>query len=289
MKFFVVFLCLMASSFLYAQVNADDYYYTADLPNTKPTIKVVNINHAASAAPKQTPQLSGNDNTFESTVGSSNLKYTSVIKNVPDWALIECSEMASKRRNYIVDIYNKGKRFFPKVNKIFAKYKVPSDLNVILAIESYFKQDIVSHSGAVGYWQFMDATAEEYGLSIDSTNDERKDFTKSTTAAAKYLRNHYKIFNDWYLTVASYNCGGGTVKKAMAKSKKEHPDFFDIKHLLPKETQNYVMKYITLNLAYKNYKLYLQNKLQWYVPKKEMPNNGSYTAADKLTNSFILE
>jgi membrane-bound lytic murein transglycosylase D len=135
---------------------------------------------------------------------------------------------------------------------------------MLLPIESFYNKNCVSSVGAVGYWQFMNQTALEYGLSIDSTNDERKDFNKSTKAAARYLKNSYTTLHDWYLAVASYNCGVGNVKKAILKSGKLNPDFFEIKYFLPKETQNYVMKYIALNLIYKNYTLYTAQKIQWF-------------------------
>jgi membrane-bound lytic murein transglycosylase D len=197
-------------------------------------------------------------------VTPSNLVFTKAINNLPEDAITYTKDFAQNRKNYITGIYKLGKTYFPKINKIFAKHNIPSEVNVLIAIESYFNKDCVSKSHAVGYWQFLDATAVEFGLNIsDSTKDDRKDFVKSTTAAAKYLKTHYKMFNDWYLTVASYNCGGGTLRKAMAKTGKSKPTFFDVKPFLPKETQNYVMKYIALNLIYKNYNSFLSSKIKW--------------------------
>jgi membrane-bound lytic murein transglycosylase MltF len=196
-------------------------------------------------------------------VTPSNLIFTKVINDIPHEEMTWCMEF-SKKTNYINSINNQGKKYFPKVNKVFAKYNVPKELNVLLAMESSFNKDCVSSAGAVGYWQFMDLTATEYGLSIDSANDERKDFKKSTIAAARYLKAHYAMLRDWNLTVASYNCGIGNVRKAMAKSGKSNPSFFDIKPFLPKETQNYVMKYLALNILFKNYNLYTAQKIRWF-------------------------
>jgi membrane-bound lytic murein transglycosylase MltF len=200
-------------------------------------------------------------------VTPSNIVYTKYIKDLPKEAIDYCIEF-SKRINYINTINSLGKKHFPKVNKIFSKLNIPTEVNVLLAMESFFNKNCVSSAGAVGYWQFMDATALEYGLSIDSLNDERKDFTKSTKAAAKYLKNSYTALHDWYLAIASYNCGVGNVRKAITKSGKSNPSFFEIKSFLPKETQNYVMKYIALNLMFKNYDLYSRNKMQWYSTTK---------------------
>lgn len=197
----------------------------------------------------------------------SNIIYTEHIKDLPKEEINNCI-FFSKKTDYITTINKLGTKYFPKVNKIFAKYNVPKELNVLLAIESFFNKNCVSSAGAVGYWQFMNQTALEYGLSIDSANDERKDFKKSTIAAAKYLKNNYAVLKDWFLTVASYNCGLGNVKKAISKSRKSSPSFFDIKAFLPKETQNYVLKYIGLNLMYKNYNLYISQKMKWFATKE---------------------
>jgi hypothetical protein len=197
----------------------------------------------------------------------SNIVFTEHIKDIPKEEIDWCIDF-SKKTNYITTINKIGKKYFPKVNKVFAKYNVPKELNVLLAIESFFNKDCVSSAGAVGYWQFMNLTATEYGLSIDSTNDERKDFKKSTIAAARYLKNSYANLRDWNLAVASYNCGIGNVRKAIARSGKSNPSFFDIKTFLPKETQNYVMKYIGLNLLFKNYNLFTAQKMRWFATKE---------------------
>jgi membrane-bound lytic murein transglycosylase MltF len=193
---------------------------------------------------------------------SSNIVYTKYINDLPKETIDWCLEF-SKRTNYIKTIHKLGKSYLPKVNKIFGKLNIPTELNMLLPIESYYNKNCVSSVGAVGYWQFMNQTAVEYGLSIDSANDERKDFNKSTKAAARYLKNSYNALHDWYLAAASYNCGVGNVKKAIAKSGKVNPTFFDLKPFLPKETQNYVLKYIALNIIYKNYNLYTAAKMQW--------------------------
>jgi membrane-bound lytic murein transglycosylase D len=193
---------------------------------------------------------------------ASDLIYTNEINNLPVEAILWCKDF-SKKTNYIQSIYNLGKKYFPKVNKIFSKFNLPEELNVLLPIESFFNKNCISSAGAVGYWQFMDVTAKEFGLKTDSANDERKDFKKSTRAAAKYLRMHYNILHDWYLTVAAYNCGLGNVRKAIAKSGNTNAGFFEIKQFLPKETRNYVMKYIAMNLIYKNYRSYCNKQLRW--------------------------
>jgi membrane-bound lytic murein transglycosylase MltF len=215
----------------------------------------------------------------------SNIVYTDHIKDLPKEAIDWCIEFA-KRKNYINTINSLSKKYFPKVNKIFIKNNIPTELNMLLPIESFFNKNCVSNVGAVGYWQFMNQTAVEYGLSIDSAKDERKDFHKSTRAAARYLKNSYAVLHDWYLTVASYNCGVGNVKKAITKSGKTNPTFFEIKSFLPKESQNYVMKYIALNLLIKNYSLYSAEKMRWYSTTETVIEPTSTVAAVPAIESF---
>jgi Transglycosylase SLT domain len=250
-------------------------------------ISTIKINAQENTAALLANNEAVNSNTLvtKETTVPANFVYTKYIQDLPKEAIDWCVEF-SKRKNYITTIYNLSKKHFPKVNKIFAKLNVPTELNMLLPIESFFNKNCVSTAGAVGYWQFMNQTAQEYGLSIDSANDERKDFNKSTKAAARYLKNSYAVLNDWYLTVASYNCGLGNVKKAIAKSGKANPNFFDIKSFLPKETQNYVMKYIALNLLLKNYSLYSGGKIKWYSTTETITESIINTTAPVVVESF---
>ncbi|MBU3677467.1 MAG: hypothetical protein FGM54_09875, partial [Chitinophagaceae bacterium] len=100
----------------------------------------------------------------------------------------------------------------------------------------------VSPVGAVGPWQFMAGTAKHMGLRVDGRLDERRDFYKSTHAAAKYMKYLYEIFDDWLLVIASYNCGPAPVLRAINAGYGD--SFWDIKARLPKETQNHVMAFI---------------------------------------------
>ena len=101
----------------------------------------------------------------------------------------------------------------------------------------------VSRAGAKGMWQFMYSTAKMYGLNIDSFVDERLDPVKSADAAARYLKDAYKIFGDWNLAIASYNCGAGNVNKAIRRSGGKRA-FWDIWPYLPRETRGYVPAFV---------------------------------------------
>ena len=149
------------------------------------------------------------DNFSDSTVDSiSNRVHieSTLVKN-PDWVAYPESLAANrdqskdyvkhysrKERSYIIYMFNKGKHFFPKVLHIFDQYDVPYVFRMLPALESNFNANAVSEAGAVGYWQFMRELASEYGLHTSPKNDERKNFVKSTVAAAKFFRDQLDFF-----------------------------------------------------------------------------------------------
>jgi membrane-bound lytic murein transglycosylase D len=176
-------------------------------------------------------------------------------------------QYARKQHDFIVYMFSRGKSYFPTAEKIFTEYDVPTELQMLPALESNFHADAVSSAGAVGYWQFMSELAHDYGLHTTAKNDERKNFTKSTIAAAKFFRAQLNFFdNDLLLAVAAYNCGTGGVRVAMKKSHVSDPDFWDIKKYLPTETRIFVMKFIALNVISANYHKFLHNKLNFNEP-----------------------
>jgi membrane-bound lytic murein transglycosylase D len=122
------------------------------------------------------------------------------------------------------------------------RYNVPKEMKSLAIIESAMNCNAVSPVGAVGPWQFMSPTAKMMGLRVDETIDERRDFYKSTNAAARYLKKLHSMFNDWLLVIASYNCGPAPVLRAINAGKGR--SFWDIKSKLPGETQNHVMAFI---------------------------------------------
>ena len=199
-------------------------------------------------------------------------------------------KFSNKKRNYLVEMYDKGENYFPKVIPILKKYNLPQELKVLVALESGFNGNAVSRAGAVGYWQMMNESAKEYGLNISSTkkagkkNDERKNLVKSTTAASKYLLAHSKILcNNLLLMVASYNCGMGKIKQAIRRSGITDAGFWDIKKYLPKETRNYVMDFIALNIIFANYDKFTKKNLVFTSEVREVPVNDN---VNKLNTSI---
>ena len=131
--------------------------------------------------------------------------------------------------------------------KIDAK-GMPRELIYLALIESNFNPTAKSPVKAVGMWQFMSATAKQFGLSVGRKVDERRDPAKATDAALAYLGQLHDRFGSWYLAAAAYNSGQGTVSKALrtvtGRTKGTDADFFRILSTLPKETQDYVPKLI---------------------------------------------
>ena len=135
-----------------------------------------------------------------------------------------------------------NRAYFKLIDNVMKRYNVPKEMKSLAIIESAMNCNAVSPVGAVGPWQFMSPTAKMMGLRVDETIDERRDFYKSTNAAARYLKKLHSMFNDWLLVIASYNCGPAPVLRAINAGKGR--SFWDIKSKLPGETQNHVMAFI---------------------------------------------
>lgn len=136
--------------------------------------------------------------------------------------------------------------YMPIFEQALETYGLPLELRYLPIIESALKPNAVSRVGATGLWQFMIATARQYGLEITSLVDERRDPVKSSYAAARYLKTLYKIFGDWHLVIAAYNCGPENVNKAVHRAGGVK-DYWHIYHFLPAETRGYVPAFIAAN------------------------------------------
>lgn len=135
-----------------------------------------------------------------------------------------------------------GRPFFDKINTIFLSYNLPVELKYLAVIESDLLSSATSRVGAAGPWQFMPVTGRELGLRINRSVDERRDFIKSTNAAARYLTSLFNLYGDWLLVIAAYNGGPGNVNAAIRKSGSRN--FWDLQYHLPAESRNHVKKFI---------------------------------------------
>ena len=136
--------------------------------------------------------------------------------------------------------------YMPIFEDALEAYGVPLELKYLPVIESALNPKATSRVGAAGLWQFMPSTGKQYGLEINSLVDERRDPVKSSYAAAKYLRDLYRIYGDWSLVIAAYNCGPENVRKAIQRANGE-TDYWVIYPFLPRETKGYVPAFIAAN------------------------------------------
>lgn len=136
--------------------------------------------------------------------------------------------------------------YMPTFEEALESYGLPLELKYLPVIESALNPNAVSHVGATGLWQFMLTTGKQYGLEINSLVDERRDPVRASYAAAHYLRDLYKIFGDWNLVIAAYNCGPENINKAIHRSNGA-TDYWQIYPYLPKETRGYVPAFIAAN------------------------------------------
>ncbi len=136
--------------------------------------------------------------------------------------------------------------YMPIFEEALDAYDLPLELKYLPIIESALNPSAVSRAGASGLWQFMLSTSKLYGLESNSLVDERRDPLKSTWTAARYLKEMYEIYKDWNLVIAAYNCGPGTINKAIRRAG-GRTDYWEIYNYLPKETRGYVPAFIAAN------------------------------------------
>jgi hypothetical protein len=152
-------------------------------------------------------------------------------------------------------------RYFPVIEPILRDQGVPEDFKYLAVIESALMPRSISPAGAAGIWQFMPATAREYGLEVNSEIDERYHLEKATVAACKYFKKSYALYNNWTLVAASYNAGKSGVNKQLAIQKTDN--YYDL--LLGEETGRYVYRILALKEI-----LSSPEKYGFYVAKEDL-------------------
>ena len=185
---------------------------------------------------------------------------------------------------------SRSTRYMPVMRGILKKEGLPEDLIYIALIESGFSSSAKSSAKAVGYWQFIRGTGHRYGLQIDSYVDDRRDFIKSTQAAADYFKGLYNLFGAWYLAIASYNVGENRVKNVVMKYHTR--DFWQLarENKLPAETINYVPKFLAARLIAKEPEKYGFTDID-YLPPLEFSEATFKTGIDlrKLAKEMNIE
>ena len=159
-------------------------------------------------------------------------------------------------------------RYQEMIQRTLKEEGVPQDLIYLAQAESGFHPLALSRVGARGMWQFMAGRGAGYGLERTKWIDERQDPEKATHAAARHLKDLYNQFGDWYLAMAAYNSGPGTVQSAVKRT--GYADFWELykRNVLPKETRNYVPIILAVTIMAKNPTQYGLNDL---VPDKPLP------------------
>ena len=167
--------------------------------------------------------------------------------------------LQSNMRNYVdqyldenaetlESIKDRNSATFKTIQKILVKRGIPAGLLYLAVVESDLKNSATSRVGAAGIWQLMPGTARSLGLQVNSKTDQRRHTYQSSVAAAGYLNELYKQFDDWLLVVAAYNCGAGNVNKAIKLSGSR--EFWKMQNFLPAETRGHVKHFIAIHFYY---------------------------------------
>lgn len=157
-------------------------------------------------------------------------------------------------------------RFFPVIEPILKERGIPDDFKYLAVAESGFNPRAVSPAGAVGFWQFLKGTGQQYGLEINNEIDERYHIEKSTVAACKYLLDAYNKYGNWTLVAASYN--GGMARVQSQQFRQKITGYYDL--LFVEETQRYVFRIAALKLIMENpedYNFYVSEEEKYPIIK----------------------
>jgi membrane-bound lytic murein transglycosylase D len=165
-------------------------------------------------------------------------------------------------------------RYFPVIEPILKEMGIPDDFKYLAVAESGFNPRAASPAGAVGFWQFLKGTGQQYGLEINNEVDERYHTEKSTVAACKYLRDAYNKYGNWTLAAASYN--GGMARVQSQQTRQKMTEYYDL--LFVEETQRYVFRIAALKLIMENPEQYnfvvKENEKYPFIKIREVEING---------------
>jgi membrane-bound lytic murein transglycosylase D len=170
------------------------------------------------------------------------LTYNRVVQSYIDLYVVRKREMSSRMLG-LAELY------FPVFEEALDRHGIPLEMKYLAVVESALNPAARSRAGAVGLWQFMLPTGKMFGLHADSYIDERHDVYKSTEAACRYLKYLYRLYDDWEMAMAAYNCGPGNVNKAIRRSG-GRKGYWDIYDHLPRETRGYVPAFIAVNYLF---------------------------------------
>jgi membrane-bound lytic murein transglycosylase D len=186
----------------------------------------------------------------------------------------------NRHKDHLIKMKSWSGPYFNIIDNVLNQYGLPSELKYLAVIESSLKTGATSWVGATGPWQFMPETARSYGLLVNRDLDERRDYFKSTHAAAKFLLKLYQEFHDWLLVIAAYNGGAQRVYYAMRKSNSN--DFWKLQYYLPVESKNHVKKFIATHYIMEGNNTYENNN-----PIKTVVLQNENVSTEILTGKFM--
>lgn len=168
------------------------------------------------------------------------------------------------KEKHFFDAMNEGYLFIPAIKNILSENGIPPEFLFLAMAESDFSNKAYSKKRASGLWQFMPATAKLYGLKIDNYVDERRDFIKSTNAAAKYLSHLHDRFGKWYLAAIAYNCGGGRLSQGIKRAKSDELTVLldPKKQYIPRESRLYIRRILALAMMGNDEQLLLKSEYE---------------------------
>lgn len=171
---------------------------------------------------------------------------------VNDYVLGYVNYFTSRGKGTMENGLRRAGRYRDLIFRVFKEEGVPQDLIHLAQAESAFQPGALSRAGARGMWQFMAGRGREYDLNVGWWADDRQDPEKATRAAARHLKDLYAMFGDWYLAMAAYNSGPGTVERAIERT--GYADFWELyqRNVLPRETRNYVPIILAATIVAKN-------------------------------------
>jgi len=157
-------------------------------------------------------------------------------------------------RKFVTNCVERLGKWGPMLRQIIEEENMPGEIIYLAMVESALNPRAVSRAKALGMWQFMRKTGENYGLNADNSPciDERYDPYKSTRAAMRHLRDLYEDLGNWHLAMAAYNYGLGGVRRAIRLSNLENPDYWQLREYLPRETRNYIPLFIAVTKVVEN-------------------------------------
>lgn len=195
-----------------------------------------------------------------------------------------------QKKRMIPSMLSLANYYFPIIESTFDEYDIPTELKYLALIESGLDPSASSGSGAKGLWQFMLPTAKAYGLEVNSLVDERLDPRKSTVAAARHLKDLYRVYGDWLMVIAAYNCGIGNVNKAIRRSG-GRCTFRNIYDFLPRQTRDYVPLFVGAFyvMHYHNEYNLQQNDTSLPTDVDTLQINGRYSIASLAQGAEVSE